>query len=242
MLSRTIHRVRKSVELYTGARTARPVRPASSPVSRRVVSRSLSHLLVLGVALAMAPTLAAAQTGVPQSSATLRPGDSLRVRVWREPDLSGDFMVDEHGDLTLPRIGRRSVVNVPIDSIRSRIQREYAEFVRDASVEITPLYRVRVTGAVRNPGLFAVNPTMTVGDVIGLAGGATSTGKRDEVVLVRDGRRLPVSISQSNQVVSLGLRSGDELYVPERRQMGRYIGVALGAVSTFASLYGVFHR
>ena len=96
---------------------------------------------------------ARAQTIVQQSSASLRPGDSLRVRVWREPDLSGVFMVDEHGDLTFPRLGRRSVLNVPIDSIRARVQREYAEFVRDASVEITPLYRVRVNGAVLKPGL-----------------------------------------------------------------------------------------
>ena len=130
-----------------------------------------------------------AQAIVQQSSASLRPGDSLRVRVWREPDLSGVFMVDEHGDLTFPRLGRRSVVNVPIDSIRARVQREYAEFVRDASVEITPLYRVRVNGAVRNPGLFTVDPTMSVGDAIGLAGGVSAEGRNGKVDLVRDGRR-----------------------------------------------------
>ena len=40
----------------------------------------------------------------------------------------GCVMVDEHGDLTFPRLGRRSVVNVPIDSIRAGVQRQYAEF------------------------------------------------------------------------------------------------------------------
>jgi protein involved in polysaccharide export with SLBB domain len=239
VLSRAIGRVRKTI-------TSRPQKtaPASGrPISKLALSKRVAILTVAALlAVGTTATPAVAQTAEPQSSATLRPGDSLRVRVWREPDLSGAYMVDEHGDLTLPRIGRRSVLNVPIDSIRSRIQREYAEFVRDASVEITPLYRVRVTGAVRNPGLFTVNPTMTVGDVIGLAGGATPTGKQNGVELVRDGRRLPVSISPSNQVVSLGLRSGDELYVPERKQIGRYIGMALGAVSTFASLYWVLHR
>jgi len=202
----------------------------------------LSILCLVTAAVLSSASVSGAQGSVQQSSATLRPGDSLRVRVWREPDLSGVFMVDEHGDLTLPRIGRRSVLDVPIDTIRARVQREYAEFVRDASVEITPLYRVRVTGAVRNPGLFTVNPTMTVGDLIGLAGGPTPAGKRDEVALVRDGRRVALSISQSSQVVTLGLRSGDELNVPERKQVGRYIGMTLGAISTFASLYWVLHR
>ena len=185
---------------------------------------------------------APAQTIVQQSSASLRPGDSLRVRVWREPDLSGVFMVDEHGDLTFPRLGRRSVLNVPIDSIRARVQREYAEFVRDASVEITPLYRVRVNGAVRNPGLFTVDPTMSVGDAIGLAGGVSPEGRNGRVDLVRDGRRIASSISPSSRLVELALRSGDELYVPERAWVSRNTGLLFGGLSAIASLFWAFNR
>jgi polysaccharide export outer membrane protein len=185
---------------------------------------------------------APAQAIVQPSSASLRPGDSLRVRVWREPDLSGVFMVDEHGDLTFPRLGRRSVVNVPIDSIRARVQREYAEFVRDASVEITPLYRVRVNGAVRNPGLFTVDPTMSVGDAIGLAGGVSPEGRAGKVDLVRDGRRIQTSISPSSRLVELALRSGDELNVPERPWLSRNTGVLLGGLSAVASLFWAFNR
>ena len=183
-----------------------------------------------------------AQGIVQQSSASLRPGDSLRVRVWREPDLSGVFMVDEHGDLTFPRLGRRSVVNVPIDSIRARVQREYAEFVRDASVEITPLYRVRVNGAVRNPGLFTVDPTMSVGDAIGLAGGVSPEGRNGTVDLVRDGRRIATSISPSSRLVELALRSGDELYVPERAWLSRNTGLLFGGLSALASLFWALNR
>ena len=185
---------------------------------------------------------APAQAVVQQSSASLRPGDSLRVRVWREPDLSGVFMVDEHGDLTFPRLGRRSVVNVPIDSIRARVQREYAEFVRDASVEITPLYLVRVNGAVRNPGLFTVDPTMSVGDAIGLAGGVSPEGRNGRVDLVRDGRRIATSISPSSRLVELALRSGDELNVPERAWVSRNTGLLFGGLSALASLFWAFNR
>jgi polysaccharide export outer membrane protein len=187
-------------------------------------------------------TRAHAQGVVQQSSASLRPGDSLRVRVWREPDLSGVFMVDEHGDLTFPRLGRRNVLNVPIDSVRARVQREYAEFVRDPSVEITPLYRVRVNGAVLRPGLFTVDPTMSVGDAIGLAGGVSPDGRSGTVDLVRDGRRVATSISPSSRLVELALRSGDELYVPERAWLTRNPGVILGGLSAFASLVWAFRR
>jgi protein involved in polysaccharide export with SLBB domain len=134
------------------------------------------------------------------------------------------------------------VVNVPIDSIRARVQREYAEFVRDASVEITPLYRVRVNGAVRNPGLFTIDPTMSVGDAIGLAGGVSPEGKKGQVELVRDGRRIATSISPSSRLVELALRSGDELYVPERAWLSRNTGVVLGGLSALASLFWAFQR
>ena len=201
------------------------------------------HMLLLAAPIWVASAdRAPAQTIVQQSSASLRPGDSLRVRVWREPDLSGVFMVDEHGDLTFPRLGRRSVVNVPIDSIRARVQREYAEFVRDASVEITPLYRVRVNGAVRNPGLFTVDPTMSVGDAIGLAGGISPEGKNGAVDLVRDGHRIATSISPSSRLVELALRSGDELNVPERAWVTRNTGLLFGGLSAIASLFWAFNR
>jgi polysaccharide export outer membrane protein len=198
-------------------------------------------LLAVPIWVALAAR-APAQAIVQQSSASLRPGDSLRVRVWREPDLSGVFMVDEHGDLTFPRLGRRSVVDVPIDSIRARVQREYAEFVRDASVEITPLYRVRVNGAVRNPGLFTVDPTMSVGDAIGLAGGVSPEGRKGRVDLVRDGRRIATSISPSSRLVELALRSGDELYVPERAWVSRNTGLLFGGLSALASLFWALNR
>jgi protein involved in polysaccharide export with SLBB domain len=215
----------------------------SSCTRLRIARRAAIHTLVLAVSIWVASaTSARAQGIVQQSSASLRPGDSLRVRVWREPDLSGSFMVDEHGDLTFPRLGRRSVLNVPIDSIRARVQREYAEFVRDASVEITPLYRVRVNGAVRNPGLFTVDPTMSVGDAIGLAGGVLPDGRNGAVELVRDGHRVATSISASSRLVELGLRSGDELYVPERAWLSRNPGLVFGGLSAFASLVWAFHR
>jgi protein involved in polysaccharide export with SLBB domain len=215
----------------------------SSCSNLRVACRAAIHVLLLAAPIWVASSARAhAQAIVQQSSASLRPGDSLRVRVWREPDLSGVFMVDEHGDLTFPRLGRRSVLNVPIDSIRARVQREYAEFVRDASVEITPLYRVRVNGAVRNPGLFTVDPTMSVGDAIGLAGGVSPEGRSGTVDLVRDGRRIATSISPSSRLVELALRSGDELYVPERAWYSRNPGLLLGGVSAIASLVWAFNR
>ena len=50
--------------------------------------------LVLLPTLLLAAGTAAAQL---QDVDPLRPGDVVRLRIWREPDMSGDFAVDEIG-------------------------------------------------------------------------------------------------------------------------------------------------
>jgi len=200
-------------------------------------------LLVAGAAFvtpADSLLVAQAASSVAVSGTTLRPGDALRVRVSKEPDLSGDFMVDEHGEVTLPRLGRRLVRGVAIDSVRALVIRDYEQVLRDVTIEVTPLYRVRVTGAVRNPGLFTVDPTMSVADAIGLAGGVSPQGRNGRVSLMRDGQVLPTPLSPAARLVDLSLRTADEIYVPERPWLARNAGLAIGAVSAAASLLWAF--
>jgi protein involved in polysaccharide export with SLBB domain len=174
--------------------------------------------------------------------AALRPGDAVRLRVWREPDLSGDFMVDERGQITLPRLGQRRVSGIAIDSVRSLVIRDYGDILRDVTIEVTPLYRVKVSGAVRNPGLFTVDPTMTVADAISLAGGVSPQGRTGRVELIRDGRSVNASLSLVGPVAELGLHPADELYVPERTWLSRNAGLVVAAISASASLMWAFHR
>ena len=68
-------------------------------------------LLMFLLATALWSSPAATQTnsvapwGTVDSGSVLRPGDLIRLRIWREPDLSGDFQVDEQGSVVLPKIG-----------------------------------------------------------------------------------------------------------------------------------------
>jgi protein involved in polysaccharide export with SLBB domain len=83
---------------------------------------------------------------------------------------------------------------------------------------------------------------MSVGDAIGLAGGVSPEGRNGRVDLVRDGRRIATSISPSSRLVELALRSGDELYVPERAWLSRNTGLLFGGLSAVASLFWALNR
>ena len=77
--------------------------------------RSLRTVLLMA-SLCVTPPLVHAQSAptAPSdtSGGTLKPGDVVRLKIWREPDLSGDFVVDEHGGVVVPKLGRVPVVGL----------------------------------------------------------------------------------------------------------------------------------
>jgi polysaccharide export outer membrane protein len=171
----------------------------------------------------------------------LAPGDALRLRIWREPDLSGEFMVDENGVVNLPKLGPIRATEESVGALKAKIISSYAAYVTQP-VEVTPLIRVRVLGAVRTPGLYRVEPIMTLSDAIALAGGTTGAAKGDHVRLIRDGRPVDAQLSPNAALAESPLRSGDHLFVPERSWLSRNPGVVFGSVSAAATLLWAIRR
>jgi protein involved in polysaccharide export with SLBB domain len=192
-------------------------------------------LLFLGSeARAQTPTAASVPAG--EFAEPLRPGDVVRLRVWREPDLSGDFPVDESGQVVLPMLGPVSVLAISRDSLRRALLSSYATYLKNPSIEVVLLRRVNVLGAVRNPGLYPVDPTMTVADALALAGGPSPDGKRDRIELLRGGDRVVVKLEPTARLGDTPIRSGDQLFVPERSWISRNQGVLIGTATALTAL------
>ena len=125
--------------------------------------------LLVAAFLILHASAASAQSG------PLKPGDVIRLSISREEGMSGDYAVDETGHAGLPLIGMKPVTAVPADQLRREIVAAYEEQLRNQTIQVVFLRRVRVLGEVRNPGLYHVDPTMTLGDAIALAGGPTTS-------------------------------------------------------------------
>lgn len=199
------------------------------------------YLLTTLLLLAAAPAARAqteeqaATTERAQASGELRPGDIIRLRIWREPDLSGEFPVDAHGTVTFPKIGLQQVTGESEDALRERLVGLYQLYLRNPSIDVVFLRRINVLGSVRNPGLIPVDPTMVVADALALAGGTTPDGRRDKIRLIRGGEVLTGNISQRTRIADLPLQSGDQLYVPERSWISRN-GIVTAVISSGLSL------
>lgn len=191
--------------------------------------------LTRGSGLAAQSTPPAATPAAPPTGVLL-PGDVVRLRIWREPDLSGDFQVDEQGTVVLPKIGALSIREMPAASLKTLLVEKYSTYLRDPAIDVTVLRRVNVLGAVRNPGLYPVDATMTVADVFALAGGVAPEGNPDKGELIRAGTRLDVKLSRRTKISDTPLQSGDQLYVPQRSWISRNPGVVAGTLTAVAGI------
>ncbi len=210
----------------------------------RVLERRtlLRHALIvagtLGVA-ACAGSTATNSNGAPAPARDntlepLEPGDALKLNFWREPELSGQYEIDEAGMTVLPILGARDVTTLPAGELKRRLTDEYNQEIRNQEVQITLLRRVRVLGEVNQPGLYYLDATMTLGDAIALAGSVTGQGKQNDIRIVREGSEVNSNLSLSELALEQ-VTSGDEILVPERSWFSRYGAILIGATISAAA-------
>lgn len=206
-------------------------------------------LLLLAVSLALfslalfSPTVGGAQEPDPDpgdrtmlDDVVLRPGDVLEVLIWREEDLSGEFVVDRDGVVTLPLLGRREVTGEPWRSVHDGLLEAYGRELRNPSVIVTPLRRVYVLGHVNTPGLYPVDPTVSLAGVIAMAGGADQEGDLTKVQVIREGEVLIDEVSVASALESVDVQSGDQIFVGRRSWFERNSTFLVSATLSVASI------
>jgi protein involved in polysaccharide export with SLBB domain len=171
-----------------------------------------------------------------------RPGDRVWFHVWREPKLSDTVMVDERGDVMLPKVGIVNASALSIGAFRDTVRVRIAEFLRDSPIELVVLRRVAVNGEVARPNVYYVDVTTTVRDVIARAGGLNEAGNTNNVVVIRDGQRIPVHDWQRDRSTNSDLRSGDQVVVGRKSWLSMNMLPALSVTTGVGYLLLVVFR
>lgn len=186
---------------------------------------SLGALLALATAGACSgnPSPGAPSPHLADSTASplaIRPGDVIKIQVWGHEDLSGEFPVDENYNLLFPIVGDINVRQLTVNQLRDRLRQELSQLLTRPFVTIVPLFRVAVMGEVERPGLYSVDPTLTIFDLLALAGGPRRAANERKMRLIRTGEQLQVALEPAAlaraTLRELGIRSGDQLIVPRR--------------------------
>jgi len=195
---------------------------ARGNISGRLIALSMGGVLLLsacGQTVGSFPSEEAPMLGVNATEGYIvEPGNRVRITVFNEPSLSGDFTIDPVGNITLPLVGNVPAAGLTAKQLSARIE-EYLSrnrFVQNPNVsaEVQTFRPFYVLGEVRQPGEFQYTSGMTVLSAIARAGGYDYRARAEEVVLVRtiDGAQKEYKATERTPIMP-----GDIIKVLERR-------------------------
>lgn len=178
-------------------------------------------LLVLAFSLVILIGGAVAQTADRLSrdiEYQLDAGDRVRVIVFNEPDLSGEFEVDGTGVVSLPLIGKVSARGLTArdfeDAIATALLDGYLKDPR-VSIEVLNFRPFYIIGEVENGGEYDYVPDMTVLNAVALAGGYTYRADDRRVYITQAGANSEVEV-RLDEGAGIQVLPGDIIRVPER--------------------------
>lgn len=173
--------------------------------------------VVLAIAGCSASVGPVAQLGMPEAAAAYRLGlgDKLKIAVFGEDNLSGQFEVSPTGNVAMPLVGEMPARGLTVAEFRSRLAARLQDgYLKNPKVTVDVVnYRpVYVYGEVRTSGEIPYKTGMRLRDAIALAGGYTYRADESYISLGRgDQPEREVRLSGESPVLP-----GDNIRVPER--------------------------
>ena len=166
----------------------------------RLIANSM--LALLASILVSTPTLALAQTAAaaPAPGAVidasvadykLGSGDKIRVTVYGEPSLSGEFFVSGSGMTSLPLIGDVKAVGLTVREFQDAVQKSLSDgYLREprVSAEVLNFRPFYILGEVTKPGTYPYTSGLTVLNAVATAGGYTYRADKNKVYIKHDGQ------------------------------------------------------
>ncbi|MEC7948229.1 MAG: polysaccharide biosynthesis/export family protein [Myxococcota bacterium] len=208
-----------------------------------------AHILLLLLGL-----LGMAGVGGPARAADADPdavyrigaGDSVRIRVVGEDDLTGVFLVDASGRLDLPMVGVLPADGLTAMQIGTRLTRVLAsDFLVDPQVSVQvekfASRPVQVLGAVRKPGTYYLEGPTRLLEILAEVGGVLDEKSSSEVRVSGGDGREPVVVDLEALMLSgdgdVVLSAGDVVHVLEGKVI--YVNGQVGKPGSVAWKGGI---
>ncbi len=148
----------------------------------------------------------------------LGPGDQVRVITFGQDQLTGEFRVNDSGNLALPLLGSVHAAGLTTTGLETVIAggltRASLLQAPSVAVEVIEYRPIFVLGEVAKPGQFPYQPGMTVVTAVAVAGGFTYRAIEDYAGVVRTDNGTAM---EGRAARNSFLRPGDVITVFERR-------------------------
>lgn len=199
--------------------------------------RELSVRLTLCVAIGcpLAPVAALADDAATNSTVApdyrIGPGDTLKVSVFQNDELTATLPVRPDGKISTPLVEDMVAVGKTPSQLARDIEASLSTYIKAPKVSVVvtialSVYsQVKVIGQVKTPESLPFHDGMTVLDAVLKVGGLTqfAAGNRARLVRQSNGKQTEINIKLDNLLnkgdtkQDLPLQPGDILVVPETR-------------------------
>jgi polysaccharide export outer membrane protein len=154
------------------------------------------------------------------------PDDVLGVVFWKDKEMSADVRVRPDGRIALPLINEVQAAGLTPEDLQNKLTEESKKFMEDASItvvirEINSL-KVFITGEVTKPGVYPLTASMSVMQLLSVAGGLKEYANAKNITIMRNQGGKQTSLKFNYKEVAAGknlkqnieLKPGDTVVVP----------------------------
>jgi protein involved in polysaccharide export with SLBB domain len=150
------------------------------------------------------------------SETRLGAGDKIRVTVYGEDKLTGDYDIDPNGFVSLPLAGTIPAAGLTKRELEAALAKQLkSAYLRNpkVTVDVVNFRPYYVLGEVQKPGEYQFRSGLNVLSAIAVAGGATYRANTSKVYIQRSGS---TELTEYPQSPTVAVKPGDVLRVPER--------------------------
>jgi protein involved in polysaccharide export with SLBB domain len=155
-----------------------------------------------------------------------------------EEDFPDTLVVENGPAVLIPNVGTVSLDGVLRSELQTHLAQELAKFIREPVIRAFPTIRLTMGGYFNNPGFYTFAAGLPIGEAIMQAGGVNGESRMNAIRVQREGQTLyggdeiQLAIAQGQTFDQLGLRPGDEIYLPEKIfTVRRVVTWGIGALS-----------
>jgi polysaccharide export outer membrane protein len=148
--------------------------------------------------------------------------DVLMIRVWREPELSGQLSVRPDGKISLPLIGETTAAGLTPEALAADIGKSLTKFMNRPEVTVGVLQvnskRYFIQGEVQKPGAYTLTVPTTVLEALVNAGGFRDFANTKKIRVMRGSQVFKFNYKEVTQgkhlEQNIQLHAGDQIIVP----------------------------
>jgi polysaccharide export outer membrane protein len=149
-------------------------------------------------------------------SYAIRPSDQLKIQVYDDQNITGEYQVDSGGYISMPLAGRIKASGLTPAQLERAIKAKLTNGVLtnpDVAVQVLTYGPIYVHGEVKRGGEFPYRPGLTVMDAVALAGGYTYRADESAAFVTRAGSQVERGHALDH---SVRIYPGDNIRIPER--------------------------